>query len=190
MNPVRRAMNAELRPLVPARRARRKARPASCRDHHGFDRKSVQSRPRRPSPAFARSGSALLLRRMSSRAAIIANWSCVRSRAAQRDLDRARLHHAGFINLFITSGITSKTSSCVEREPRWPLPVKPSCCAVYWFTGFRGRPPFAPLERAAAALAADVARPARRAIHALVPKMPAIRPGSDRSTSNACQCRP
>ena len=45
-------------------------------------------------------------------------------------------------------------------------------------------------HRKAAALAAEVVRPARRAIQALVPKMPAIRPGSERSTSNSSQWRP
>ena len=46
----------------------------------------------------------------------------------------------------------------------------------------RGRPPVAPLARAAAALAGDLARPAMRArspaIQARVPKMPATRAGT------------
>ena len=50
----------------------------------------------------------------------------------------------------------------------------------------RGRPPFAPFARAAAALAGEVARPARRAsslIQARVPNTPFSRPRNERSAS-------
>ena len=50
---------------------------------------------------------------------------------------------------------------------------------------FRGRPPFAPFARAAAALAGDLARPASRAIWDPVPNNPASKPGTDRSASSA-----
>ena len=53
---------------------------------------------------------------------------------------------------------------------------------VQAFAALRGRPPLAPLERAAAAFAGDLARPATRAnsraIQARVPKTPATRAGT------------
>src|SRR3546814_13891143 len=55
---------------------------------------------------------------------------------------------------------------------------------AYRVTDLRGRPPLAPFARAAAAFAAEVACPARRAIHAFVPRSPAIRPGPERSASS------
>lgn len=54
----------------------------------------------------------------------------------------------------------------------------------------RGRPPLAPFARAAAAFALEVIRPARRAIWEAVPSRPTSRPGTDKSTSSAFQCRP
>src|SRR3546814_12790587 len=50
---------------------------------------------------------------------------------------------------------------------------------AYRVTDLRGRPPLAPFARAAAAFAAGVPRPARRAIHALVPRSPPNRPGPE-----------
>ena len=58
---------------------------------------------------------------------------------------------------------------------------------------FLGRPPFAPLARAAAALVGEVAAPPRRAssrIHALLPKMPTTSEGMLKSASNFSQCKP
>jgi hypothetical protein len=55
----------------------------------------------------------------------------------------------------------------------------------------RGRPPFAPFNRAAATLAGDFVRLAMRAswlaIHLRVPKMPDTKAGTKRSTSKAGQ---
>jgi hypothetical protein len=56
---------------------------------------------------------------------------------------------------------------------------------------FLGLPPFAPFARTAAVFATDLTCPARRAssfvIHSLVPKIPATREGTKRSTSSAGQ---
>src|SRR5205085_200767 len=73
------------------------------------------------------------------------------------------------------------------------------CRSPYFFAAvfaavLRGRPPLAPLRRAAAAFAAERADPALaarcRSSQDLVPKSPASNPGTLASTSSRSQCRP
>lgn len=70
------------------------------------------------------------------------------------------------------------------HSPSGPSSTNATCATSDYqtFAALRGRPPLAPLERAAAAFAGDLTRPATRAnsraIQARVPKTPATRAGT------------
>ena len=84
-----------------------------------------------------------------------------------------------------------QASGCVQGDAVSRTPSPRARVSTPGF--FRGRPPFAPFARAAAALAGEVARPARRAraltIQSCVPNTPATSAGTYRSTSSFGQWR-